>query len=376
MLERIHNRIHNFLFHSGTLRQQVFSATLVIGIFVSVLALVLTVHQKLGTHAWVGTLICSAWFIVFQLINVRRRVGDTACTVFVCGLNLVILPILFFPFGSYRGCIPLFYLIGLLNSALLLRGRMRAMVSVISMYVMLFSFTAANSNPSFNYDLSQETLYQNQKLALFLTGTAVVILTAYILKAYEDERRHSEELMERLKSLSFRDPLTSLYNRRELFRRLELVYQPQSERTDRGDKLRLEGCYIAMFDIDNFKKLNDTYGHQFGDTVLSTVAKTLLQAVDPPSAELAARYGGEEFVCMLYADSISSAFTRVDEARRAIAALTWDDVPGLTVTISGGLVSCEKFTKLDDAMQAVDKLLYQSKNSGKNRISTHLDSRR
>ena len=78
-----------------------------------------------------------------------------------------------------------------------------------------------------------------------------------------------------------------------------------------------------MFDVDNFKRLNDTYGHQFGDTVLSTVAHTLRAAVQDERGEFAARYGGEEFICVLYAETAGEAFSRADEVRRAIGALEY-----------------------------------------------------
>lgn len=370
------SRIHRFFHSSTSLYEQVYSAILVIGIVTSLCALLLTLSQHLGPYAWGSAVLCFVIFLAFYLIRHHWGTQPAQCTVFVCLLNFVALPLAFFTFGGIEGGLPMFYLLGLFDAAVLLRGRTRVILSFLSLGGMLFSLYIYRAYPDWVPHLSLAQRYRNTKFSLYLTGTALVILSVYILKAYDDERKRNEELMERLKNLSNYDPLTSLYNRRELFRRLELVYRPQENRTRRDDKLKRDGCYIAMYDIDDFKHLNDTYGHQFGDEVLSEVAKKLKEATDPSAAELAARYGGEEFVCMLYADSLEAAFRRVDAVRQAVSEIRWVKVPDLTVTISGGLVSCEDYSELDLAMAGVDKLLYHSKHVGKNRISDHLDSRR
>ena len=95
----------------------------------------------------------------------------------------------------------------------------------------------------------------------------------------------------------------------------------------------------------------------------------------PKSAEFAARYGGEEFMCLFYAKDADEAFRRVDKIRQNVAELSWKDVPGLSVTVSGGLISCEKYDQLKRAMLDVDKLLYQSKHAGKNMISVELGNK-
>ena len=123
-----------------------------------------------------------------------------------------------------------------------------------------------------------------------------------------------------------------------------------------------------MFDLDDFKNLNDTYGHSFGDTVLVDVAQALQDMVRPDLGELSARYGGEEFVSILSAASLEEAFDRVDRARRRIAQLSWAEHPEVRVSISGGLLSCEDHPDLTQAMHDVDALLYRAKAENKNRI--------
>lgn len=369
-------KIHWFFHHAQSLYEQVYSAILAIGLLAGLVALALTLAQHLGSTALLASCSCLIVFLAFQLLRVRWGTNRTHALILTCILNFLVLPTVFFGFGGIAGGLTMFYLLGLFNVAVLLRGRTRVVTSFLSLGAMLYSLRFSHLHPELRPILTVQQQYTYTKISLFLAGTALVILSVYVLKAYEDERGRNEELMERLKNLSNYDPLTSLYNRRELFRRLELVYRPAGQNRRRDDKLKRDGCYIAMFDVDNFKRLNDTYGHQFGDQVLSSVAGTLKAAIDPAAAEIAARYGGEEFVCILFASDAEEAFRRVDAMRQAVAALAWERVPGLTVTISGGLVSCEEYAELDLAMQNVDKLLYQSKHGGKNRISNRFDSRR
>ena len=187
-----------------------------------------------------------------------------------------------------------------------------------------------------------------------------------ILRSYNEERRQNEVLLQKLRDLSVTDMLSGLYNRRELFRRLEVMYG--SATRERRETLTLDERYIAMFDVDNFKKLNDTCGHSFGDSVLVSVSKVLHDMVWPEAGELTARYGGEEFVSILKAGSLDEAYCRADEARQQIAQLSWKEHPEIRIGISGGLIACEDHPDLTGALHDVDALLYQAKAAGKNRI--------
>lgn len=137
---------------------------------------------------------------------------------------------------------------------------------------------------------------------------------------------------------------------------------------ERTETLTRDGHYIAMFDVDNFKKLNDTYGHSFGDRVLIDVSGVLHDIARPECGEITSRYGGEEFVAVLTAESLDAAFARVDEARHRIMTLRWEDHPEVHVSISGGLLSCEDHPDLTQAMHDVDTLLYKAKAAGKDQI--------
>ena len=181
-----------------------------------------------------------------------------------------------------------------------------------------------------------------------------------IISSYQRERDVSEALLERLDELSKKDGLTGLYNRREFFNRLD-------RKTDEIFNIA-NGYYIAMFDIDHFKKINDTYGHVFGDIALKTISGQLLSTMDENASEIAARYGGEEFVFLLRAIDDKSAVKRIEDIRKRVQALVWPDYSGLVITISGGVLPCTNYNDVNVMMTHVDGLLYEAKHSGRNRI--------
>lgn len=158
----------------------------------------------------------------------------------------------------------------------------------------------------------------------------------------------------RIKKKSQVDFLTGAYNRVKL----RPVY--------RSLLRRKQEFYVMMFDIDNFKKCNDTYGHRFGDTVLEQIAQTV-SLVLPKSAMLF-RYGGEEFVVLCEMKTRKELKELAEMIRRSIEGLTWET--GTTITISMGVCSSIDVT---DPIKIADECLYYSKNNGKNRVTYHFE---
>lgn len=157
------------------------------------------------------------------------------------------------------------------------------------------------------------------------------------------------------------DLLTGLKNRRwlddELGRRFEKF---KSDNTSQA---------AIMFDVDHFKKFNDTYGHQAGDLVLQRVARAAMMAVEPRG--IAARYGGEEFVVLAADLPLGEACKLADNVRLAVANLGDLNHEGTKlppVTISLGVALLEQGMIAADLVKAADKNLYKAKESGRNRV--------
>ncbi|MFA6988512.1 MAG: diguanylate cyclase [Candidatus Gastranaerophilaceae bacterium] len=162
------------------------------------------------------------------------------------------------------------------------------------------------------------------------------------------------------KFLAITDSLTGLYNRRYFQQILEREF---SRSTRYGSRLS-----IAMMDIDNFKKLNDTYGHLFGDEVLMVLSKLLTESLR--KTDYVARYGGEEFVTVLPETNIEQAIIPLERFRNKLEnhAFMFEE-KRINVTISIGIAQNDDRTPTSDSfIMKADNALYQAKQKGKNRI--------
>ncbi|MBS1140309.1 MAG: diguanylate cyclase [Proteobacteria bacterium] len=164
-----------------------------------------------------------------------------------------------------------------------------------------------------------------------------------------------------LQELAVRDSLTGLYNRRYLDETLEREVS----------RARREGIPLSlvMLDIDHFKRVNDTYGHQVGDEVLRMLASTLL--ADIRAEDVACRYGGEEFLILLPNMPLETTMLRAQAWRSAVEALrvTHGNFQ-ITFTISLGVAAYPEHGKTpDDLTRCADQALYRAKHEGRNQVS-------
>ncbi|MEK7996194.1 MAG: GGDEF domain-containing protein [Planctomycetota bacterium] len=168
-----------------------------------------------------------------------------------------------------------------------------------------------------------------------------------------------------LETENITDPLTQVYNRRYQDRRLE-------EEVARAKRYALD-LSILMLDIDHFKRVNDSYGHQAGDAVLSTLGSLIKASERGP--DVVARYGGEEFLIICVSTTIDGAVLVAERLRQLVESHQIeipDDAGGrktIQVTVSIGAVSLGKrVDSKDKLIQAADKSLYRAKHEGRNRV--------
>jgi diguanylate cyclase (GGDEF)-like protein len=169
-------------------------------------------------------------------------------------------------------------------------------------------------------------------------------------------------IFEKAKTLATRDGLTGLRNHREF----QQILKDEITRSIRyNDPLSL-----ALCDIDFFKRLNDTYGHQFGDTVLKGIAAQLENSIRD-GVDTAARYGGEEFVLILVKNDMNSAAETVERIRQHIANQVFIAPNGeeVHVTMSFGIAEYRQHAKqIDELIKKADKALYRAKENGRNKV--------
>ncbi len=173
------------------------------------------------------------------------------------------------------------------------------------------------------------------------------------LQRLNDELKRKNK---RLQESSVTDSLTNLYNHRHIIERLQR-HVSSSERYQRE-------LAVMMFDIDFFKKVNDTYGHPFGDEVLEQLSTTLREVIR--TVDIAGRYGGEEFLVVMPETNLEEAIGIAERVRLAIESLTWKHP--ITLTISAGVAMWQQGETASELIARADELLYEAKQGGRNQV--------
>jgi len=166
--------------------------------------------------------------------------------------------------------------------------------------------------------------------------------------------------MQLIKQQAIHDDLTGVYNRGYLFQ----ILKREKALADR------ENCLfsVCIFDLDDFKKVNDTYGHYCGDIVLKTITGHIKENIR--QQDYIARYGGEEFVLILAYPNITDALTCAERIRKMVSEIVFPGLPeDFRVSVSMGLTRYQPGESIDTLMVRADDALYRAKRSGKNTIS-------
>jgi two-component system, cell cycle response regulator len=179
-------------------------------------------------------------------------------------------------------------------------------------------------------------------------------------------KRYQERLradLDRSLEMAVTDQLTGLRNRRYVRRHLDSL-------------LRIEAAAVLILDIDNFKAINDTYGHNVGDIVLREVAERLREQVR--AVDVVARYGGEEFLAVLAGAQTEAAILVAERLREAVAAVPISgEGHAVPISISIGVAVGDAGTPADRLIGTADAALYRAKHDGRNRayLATEEDAK-
>lgn len=265
----------------------------------------------------------------------------------------------------YLGIVPALYGILGLNTRQFFKVAVWYVIVFTTMLLMLALYRPTAM------DISLELI---QLIALILVMTQMAWIGGYINKLRAKLRERNlelqtttgklEEALEHIGELARRDELTGLYNRRHLFE----VLDQECKRVDR----KHETFSICITDIDFFKQVNDTYGHQVGDQVLRRVAKELNDSLR--NIDCIGRYGGEEFLIILPQTALDGAIIKAERFRQQVEKLPFiSEGETFHVTLSIGLAEHKLEENVDDTILRADEALYRAKNSGRNKTVSEQD---
>ena len=209
----------------------------------------------------------------------------------------------------------------------------------------------------FKYHFEDESLMEALHLAnIFISSFVLLFISvAYMMyRAYiEFQLIDQRETFKRLASI---DPLTDLYNRRAMNENIRAIRRNSASPRSK--------YVIGIGDIDNFKKINDTYGHDIGDKVLVYVSELLKNNI--PEGGYAARWGGEEFLFVIPESDIEAGVDFTEKIHTALRAHLFDIEDCLFgVTMTFGVSEGIPTDKIDSVITHADKRLYKGKNNGK-----------
>ena len=178
------------------------------------------------------------------------------------------------------------------------------------------------------------------------------------IKTMEVEAEKNRTILETHRQKALHDPLTELPNR-------EAYNERASAEVQRWQRYG-RPLTIAIFDIDHFKRINDTYGHQAGDRVIKVIGRSIAKRLR--EVDFFCRYGGEEFVALMPETDGATALAVLEAVRDAIAnaAFNYKDQP-MSITMSVGLSEFKTNDTLESAFERADQALYGAKSAGRNR---------
>lgn len=175
----------------------------------------------------------------------------------------------------------------------------------------------------------------------------------------EDANNKLTDVNSQLAIASITDGLTKLYNRAEIEKRIRSAVEQRERQEVYGD------LSLIMLDIDNFKKVNDVYGHKEGDSVIVSISDVLRKVIGKVAASAIGRWGGEEFMVMLPDVNMDEAEKLAEEIRAEFSSITYETAGHQTVSL--GVTQAIKGETADTLYTRVDKALYIAKYNGRNR---------
>jgi len=227
----------------------------------------------------------------------------------------------------------------------------RLIISIDKIGSAIFPRTVLTVNkfdyPSYDHIMTQSAAY----LALVVISIIGTIVTLLFIKEKSDIR---------LENLAMNDQLTQIPNRRSFYHYGNILFlKCQREKRELS---------LMFMDIDHFKKVNDGYGHDFGDIVLKRFALVLKESAR--QYDLLCRYGGEEFLVTLQSDEPKTAQNLAQRIMERLKTENFDEHPDFKFTVSVGIMSGIPGNEdsLDGFIKNADTALYEAKNNGRNRI--------
>lgn len=379
-----------------SLRYRVFNAVFLVGIFMSFSGSLMNSILGLDRVVTITSFACGIITIGLYIAFKKSNNYELLSMIVVIFTSFVFFPAMWVITGGTQGSIPYYIIINAGIIALLLDGFKRKIIFFLYALVIgvLLVFEYHMPDIAYNSDLIRSIDFA---FGLFICLLSSVVLIAVLIDSYMDEFNKSEQYLatleeqnkeieaknrlleksnselkkakeeaeklnrllyeekQKLQKLSITDYLTGTYNKRFITSCLEKEIEASREKQKK--------LAVALLDIDNFKTINDTYGHLYGDYVMERISKTIINNLRP--SDIVGRYGGDEFLIILPDTGSEEGYAVMERVRQKILDLKWENE--LVVTISGSVIQAENDEPIS-LLKKLDQLLYSAKHKSKNMI--------
>lgn len=294
--------------------------------------------------------------MVISLFMQNIYINRVICS---CFLNFFMFPILFWVTGGINCGMVFYFLLGLCVATLILEGKIRSLIILITLLIDSFCLYVGFTHPQLMYQLSFEERMSDTISSFLIVGLFIIAVIVIMSREYAKEHEKVMTYNQVLQKEALTDPMTTLYNQRYL--RAVLQEYIESASSPKA------AAFLIMFDIDDFKQINDTYGHICGNQVLCQFASILKETCG--DVNTAIRYGGEEFLVYLPASNTTAARQLAEKIR--LSAQTdkmLQQLSGNHFSVSGGIAQYHNESTADQWISIADQHLYEAKQAGKNQI--------
>ena len=324
-----------------------------------------SLNAMLGLFALI-VVMNSVIFLVFST-GLNKRFKDPSLTMHQMILATFWTMVVAYYTDEVRGIILLLYMVVFIFGVFRLNLRQFLTLAFIALtgYAVVIAQLLINHPDKINP--RAELVYWVMLAAVLFWFSAIGSYINNIRKRLAKANIELSQANERIRQVAVHDDLTGAYNRRQMLK----ILDREKALADRGEP----SFSMCIFDLDDFKRVNDTFGHLAGDMVLKTLIGAIMANLR--KQDYVARYGGEEFLTILAYPDIDDALICAERLRNLASSLNYPGLPeDFRVTISIGVTSYLPIESIDAVIARADTALYRAKTAGKNTIAVEAPPRR
>jgi diguanylate cyclase (GGDEF)-like protein len=303
--------------------------------------------------------LCAGFFTVFRTrLNVLSPDPSLTAPQILTSIA-VVLYAMYYTSSAARDVLALAFIMSAFFGVFRFEVRQFVIVALLTSVGYLFLIVVLLRNRPETVDLDLELVRIAALAVVLFWFSAVGGYVSRLRQHLANSRTQVEEALKTVRAQADTDELTGTRSRRSL---VEVMHRESANAARTGSTF----C-VCIADIDDFKRINDDFGHQAGDEVLRRIARSAEDGMR--ITDYLGRYGGDEWLLILIASRLDGARVRAEQVRSRVEALRFNDVdPGIRTTLSIGIAEYRAGEEVAETLRRADRALYEAKEAGKNRI--------